>query len=197
MARQPRQLEGNVVYHLYNRRNEKQSLFECAEEYADFCHLLRDARVRHAIRLHAYCLMQTHWHLAMSAEDPRQISRCVGWLCTKHAMRFRSDTKTLGLGHVYQGRFGSVAVDGVVHYVRLIRYIESNPLTAGCVGRAEDWEWSSLRERGASDPWLDVGPWQLPSDWIALVNTPALQVELLPELLNQVALFRPCPISFH
>ena len=197
MPRRPRALEGNVVYHVYNRRNEKQCLFRSDDDYARFLLRLRKTKERYPIRLHAYCLMRTHWHLALSAEVPETISQSIAWLAGNHAMEFRAETGTVGLGHVYQGRYGSVAADGIVHYVRLIRYIEANPREAGLVLRAEDWQWSSLRERGIEGSLLDAGPWTLPSDWTTIVNTPDVKVEMLSELLGQAAAFRPEPLSFH
>jgi hypothetical protein len=43
----------------------------------------------------------------------------------------------------------------------------------------------------------EPGPWVLPHDWLTIVNTPDMKIELLPSLLGQVRLFRPEPISFH
>jgi putative transposase len=194
MARRARGLEGNVVYHVYNRRNEKQCLFTSDAHYTEFLELLKTAKERYALRLHAYCLMSTHWHLAVSAEAPASISKSLAWVTTKHAMSFRSDTSTIGLGHVYQNRYCSVAVDGVVHYVRLIRYIEANPVESKLVSRAEDWRWSSLQQRPRTPNMLDEGPWRLPNDWLSVVNVPDIKIELLPGLLGQQATFRPAPI---
>lgn len=157
---------------------------------------MKKGKQLHCVRLHAYCLMSTHWHLALSAEEPELISKCLGWLCTQHASAFRRSTGTVGLGHVYQGRFCDVRVEGIIQYVRLIRYTEANPLEAGMVRRAEDWKWSSLRERLAGETWLDPGPWTLPSDWLSVVNAPDVKVELLPDLLGQVATFLPPPVVF-
>ena len=197
MPRGPRQLERNVVYHVYNRRNEKQCLFDSEEAYRDFVTLLRRAKEKHPIRLHAYCLMTTHWHLALSAEVPSLISRYMARVAGGHATQFRRQSATTGLGHVYQDRYCAVAAEGIVHYVRLIRYIESNPIQAGLVTAAQAWPWSSLQDRLDGIPTLDPGPWKLPSDWLSVVNTPEIRVEQLPELLGQVAAFRPDPISFH
>ncbi len=197
MPRRPRQLESNVVYHVYNRRNEKQCLFESEDAFRHFVNLLWQARDQHQVRLHAYCLMTTHWHLALSAEVPASISRCMGWLAGGHATQFRRRSDTRGLGHVYQDRYCHVAAEGILHYVRLIRYIESNPLQAGLVVRAEEWPWSSLTDRLAQERTLDPGPWRLPSDWLSIVNTPDVKIEQLPGLMGQVASFRPDPISFH
>ena len=197
MPRGPRQLQSNVVYHIYNRRNEKQCLFESEDDYTDFVDLIWRAKARYDVRLHAYCVMRTHWHLALSATVPGTISRYMGWLGGTHATQFRFLSDTRGLGHVYQGRYCCVATEGIVHYVRLIRYIESNPLRAGLVERAEEWLWSSLHDRRKPDHSLDSGPWKLPSDWLSIVNTEDVRVEHLPELLGQIPAFRPDPISFH
>lgn len=199
MPRRARQLQSNVVYHLYNRRNEKQQLFPDDDAYAAFLTLVKKALHRVPVRLHAYCLMQTHWHFAASAERADDISAWMAWLLTTHAIRFRRDTMTVGLGHVYQGRFNAVPADDIVHYVRLIKYIERNPLECGAVSRAEDWKWSSLVERGDRNvrQLIQPGPWNLPADWLDIVNTPDVQIELLPSLLGQVRSFRPEPISFH
>ena len=198
MPRRPRALEGNVVYHLYNRRNDKQCLFPSDESRDEFLGWLKTATEHHPVRLHAFCLMTTHWHLAASAVQPTALSRFVHWLSCKHAIRFRRDTATIGQGHVYQDRFQAVPVVGVVHYVTLIRYIEANPVNGGVVQRAEDWRWSSLKERCRSDQSvITPGPWALPANWLEIVNTPDLRIELLPDLLGQTAAFRPDPISFH
>ena len=198
MARRRRNLEGNVVYHVYNRRIDKQCLFDSDSSYEEFVALIAQANERYPVRLHSYCLMSTHWHLAVSAERPQFLSNYVGWISTKHAMRVRRDTMTVGQGHIYQGRFQAVPVNGVVHYVTLLRYIEANPLTAGLVTRAEEWRWSSLRTRSepTSLPIIQPGPWVLPTDWQELVNTPDVRFDQVQELLGQVASFHPEPIVF-
>jgi putative transposase len=198
MPRRARELEGNVVYHIYNRRTDKQCLFSSDEEYEKFVSLLENANARYPVRLHAYCLMRTHWHFAASAEVPKSLSNYVAWISEKHAVRLRRDTLTVGQGHVYQERFRAVPAYDVVHYARLIAYIEANPLAAGLVSRAEEWRWSSLGDRCAGvQSRIQPGPWRLPSDWLAIVNNPEVQFEMLPSLLGQVASFRPARLAFH
>lgn len=196
MARQKRRLESNVVYHVFNRRTDRQCLFPTSSAYEDFERILVRAKQRYAVRLHAYCMMSTHWHFAVSAEEAAILQRFLQWIPTTHAVRFRFQTETRGHGHVYQDRYDSIPVEGVVSYTRLIRYIEANPLAAGLVKRAERWRWSSLGERLAGRHRLiDPGPWQLPSDWRMLVNSPEVAIELLPCLLGQVATFAPKPVN--
>ena len=47
-------------------------------------------------------------------------------------------------GHLWQGRFSSVAMDEP-HLHAALRYVALNPVRARLVSRAEDWPWSSVR----------------------------------------------------
>ena len=63
----------------------------------------------------------------------------------------------------------------------MCRYVERDTLTAGVVGRAEDWRWGSLwaRRRGG-EPWqklLSDWPLPQPADWLNLVNQPMTEKE--------------------
>ena len=47
-------------------------------------------------------------------------------------------------GHLWQGRFSSVAMDEQ-HLYAALRYVALNPVRARLVKRAQDWSWSSTR----------------------------------------------------
>jgi putative transposase len=47
-------------------------------------------------------------------------------------------------GHLWQGRFSSVAMDEPP-FVSALRYFALNPARARLTKRAEDWRWSSVR----------------------------------------------------
>jgi len=47
-------------------------------------------------------------------------------------------------GHLWANRFYSTPLDEA-HLWTAIRYVELNPVRAGLVARAEEWEWSSAR----------------------------------------------------
>jgi putative transposase len=174
MPRQARVLEGNGVYHVYNRRTDRQQLFPSSRAYDDFVHLMARGRERYNVRICTYCLMETHWHQAIwvrEQDGATAVSKYLRWLSASHALRFRFASDTRGEGHVYQDRYKAVAVGTDAYYLTLVRYIEANPLIAGLVRRAEDWPWSSLGERLSGRRWIvDDGPVPLPHDWADLVN---------------------------
>jgi len=46
-------------------------------------------------------------------------------------------------GHVWQGRFGSVALD-VAQLINALRYVSLDPVRARLVDNAADWRWPSV-----------------------------------------------------
>jgi len=175
MPRTKRVFAPNFVYHVYNRRTDRQLLFPSTSAYDEFLDLMEDGRRRYNIRICAYCLMRNHWHQAIwirPGGGGGDASNYLRRLSSSHATRFRHETGTRGDGHVYQDRFKSPVVETDWHYLTLVRYIEANPLEAGHVRRAEEWRWSSLAERVSGNRRiLEDGPVPLPSDWVEIVNS--------------------------
>ena len=174
MPRKPRVLEENGVYHVFNRRTDRQRLFPTSRAYDDFIHMMETGCERFNVRICTYCLIETHWHQAIWVREndgATAVSQYLRWLSSRHAQRFRVVSDTRGHGHVYQDRYKSVAVEGDTHYLTLMRYIEANPLAAGLVDRAEHWPWSGFAERlSGRRRILDDGPVPLPDDWPTIVN---------------------------
>jgi putative transposase len=172
MARHRRITFGGTIYHVCNRGSRKGPLFNAPEEYAAFERLLASARELRAMRIVAYCLMVNHWHLLLWPLRDGDLSQFLHWVTGTHASRWRRQTKTQGQGAVYQSRFCAVGVLDLLHFLRVCRYIERNPVEASLVRRAEDWSWSSAAQRAglATELPMDDGPLPLPNDWLAIVN---------------------------
>jgi putative transposase len=139
---------------------------------------MRETSAHVPMRVCAYCVMPTHWHLVLWPTLDGTISSYVHRLSTLHSMQHRRRRKSVGHGHVYQGRFRSFPVEGSRYYFNVVRYVEANPLRAGLVNRAEAWPWSSLRARISGSPLVHPGPLLLPDNWVELVNARPQQDEL-------------------
>lgn len=160
------------MYHVLNRSAKQVCLFDTADDYRALETLLADARRRFRMRMIAYCVMPTHWHLLLWPRRDGDLPAYVQWLTTTHAARWQRNRATVGRGAVYQSRYKSVPVEAGRHLYSAWRYIERNPLRANLVARAEEWRWSSLwwRLHDPSHAELDAGPAPLPADWVTLVN---------------------------
>ncbi|MCA1583904.1 MAG: hypothetical protein LC791_03715 [Acidobacteria bacterium] len=95
------------------------------------------------------------------------------WLTSTHAKRWLRMRCLLGAGPLYQSRDAAIPVDTGWPLLAVCRYVESNPVSAGLVSRAEDWQWSSLlASTGCSRVHLTVWPVVRPEPWLSHVNGP-------------------------
>lgn len=172
MPRSARFVPPESVVHIVNRGNDRRQLFDTAGDYDEFLDLFDLARERHPMPVLAYALMPNHWHFLLWPRSSAELSHFLHSLTMRHAARLRRSSGTVGSGHVYQARFRSTVVRDAVHYVRTVRYVETNPLRAQLVSRAEDWKWTSLFERLQEPRRLADGPVALPppAEWVTFLN---------------------------
>ncbi len=105
----------------------------------------------------------------------------LSWVSNTHVKRYRAHYPNT-CGHLYQGRYKSFPVAEDMHFLTLMRYVESNPVRCRTplAERAEAWPWSSL---GLADRKLRgalLSPWPVdrPSRWLSLVNEPLASATL-------------------
>lgn len=172
MARCRRTFGPNAILHVVNRGNERRTLFASPQDYDDFLYLAERALHAVPLRIVAYVLMPNHWHFIAWPKQASELSHYLQRLTSQHAARLRYQTKTTGLGHVYQNRFRTSEIGRDAYYFRAVRYVEANPVRAGLVERAEDWRWSSLNERLGDVRLITAGPLPLPQprEWLEFVN---------------------------
>ena len=105
-------------------------------DYRSFLDALARAQERYPFRLFGHCLMPNHFHLLLRPEPGVSISRVLQSLSVAHTWRYHRQHGTVG--HVWQGRFKSPVVQGDVHALTVLRYIEGNPTK---IGRpAQSWD---------------------------------------------------------
>lgn len=95
---------------------------------------------KYGVIIGAYCLMNNHVHFIMTPKDRTGISRLFNTVHMRYAQykNYKRGTS----GHLWQGRFYSCVL-GDDHLYRAVRYVEQNPVRAGMVRWAWDYEWSS------------------------------------------------------
>jgi len=174
MPRPPRAAVGWEIYHVLNRANARMRIFGRASDYIAFERILVEGNKRFLMRMLAYCLMPNHWHLVLWPRRDGDLSSYMAWTTMTHAQRWHAYMGNVGTGHLYQGRYKSAIVQDDLHLVTLLRYVEGNPLRAGLVRKAEDWQWGSLWRSanrkgmiGLEKEW----PIERPAAWTDLVNS--------------------------
>ncbi len=149
MPRPLRPVDKGLIYHVINRGNNRQNVFDKPEDFEAFLRSMRDLKERRSFELYGYCLMTNHIHLLIKPLETT-ISRVMQSLLVSHTQRYHRRYKSGG--HVWQGRFKSPVVQDDEHLLRVLRYIEANPVKAGMVDRAGDYAWSSFAAHGLGEP---------------------------------------------
>ncbi|WP_305908092.1 transposase [Methylomarinum sp. Ch1-1] len=178
MPRIARGEKAGGIYHIINRGNRQMRVYDDEEDYDYFLELLKTAKQKEAIEIHAYCLMPNHFHCMLVPHREKSLSRFMQWVLTSHVRYYHKKNNTSG--HVWQGRYKSFIVERESYYITLMRYIEANAKRANLVKNAEDWPYSSLYERLHKNRDLLNTSLIKPNDaWTGYVNKPIYAKELV------------------
>jgi len=178
MPRISRGLFDDSIYHIINRGNGGQIVFQKDKDYEAFINLMGKAKTRYDIRIFAYCLMPNHFHMVLMPHRSKDLSQWMQWLMTSHVRRYHRHYGTRG--HIWQGRYKSFLIKIDSHLLTVLKYVEGNPLRAGLVNSAKDWLWSSHMESIGKRQHLliDEAPIELPREWGKFVDEPMTEKEL-------------------
>ena len=110
-----------MVHHALNRANFRSRLFKKDSHYEDFLALLGESLDLVPMRVLAYCLMPNHWHMVLYPRADGDLSRFLQRITLTHTQRYHAKTRTVGYGHVYQGRYKSLPVEQDGHFLTLVR----------------------------------------------------------------------------
>lgn len=153
MKRRPRDDEPGAIHHVWSRGVARRSIYDCAEERRRFEELMLAVDERGWLKVLAYCLMSNHFH-EMVYSPTGELSRGMRWLKQVHAQLFnRTHDRD---GPLFSGRFGSRRIYTPDDRIRVVRYIDNNPVKAGLIERIEDWPFGSAYwyVRPSGPPWL-------------------------------------------
>src|SRR5271163_3642115 len=144
----PRQLRieyPGAIYHVMNRGDRREPVFHDDTDRKRFVTTLSEACRKTDWQVHAYCLMNNHFHLVVETPDANLVAG-MRWFLSTCTARFNRRHKLFG--HLFSGRYKSLIVDGSGDgYLRTVcNYVHLNPVRAKLLppaGQVRDYEWSS------------------------------------------------------
>lgn len=145
MGDMPRPLRIDIEdgwHHVMNRGIDHGVVFLADTDRIEFGQRLGDMFEIFGVRIHAYCLMGTHFHLLCHCPHAglSEAMQRLGSLYTRHVNdRLGRD------GALFRGRFHSRLITDDAHLMATVRYIHRNALDLPGVQRARDYRWSSHR----------------------------------------------------
>ena len=142
MARALRIEYPGAYYHITSRGNERKNIYRNNKDRDKFLSYLKSAYLRYGAVIHAFCLMNNHYHILL--QTPKgNLSEIMLHINGAYSNYFNIRHKRRG--HLFQGRYKAILVEADSYAGELSRYIHLNPVRAAMVGLPEKFKWSSYQ----------------------------------------------------
>lgn len=141
MARLPRLTLPGYPHHIIQRGNNRQMIFVDTQDFAAMLALLAENAQKFAVAVHAYVLMDNHFHLLATpatADALPLMMQAVGRSYVRYFNQRHGRSGTL-----WEGRYRSTLIETERYLLACMVYIDLNPVRAGMVAQPGAWQWSS------------------------------------------------------
>lgn len=159
MPRIARIIAPGYPHHVTQRGNNRMTVFFDDEDRQTYLDILSLYAQKNSLQIWAYCLMDNHLHLLVVPENERSLAKGVG--LTNQVYTQYLNRKLSQSGRVWQNRFFSCIVESNQYLWAVARYVECNPVKAGLISSAEEYQWSSAKAHsfGVNNPLLHEPAW--------------------------------------
>lgn len=141
MARLPRLTLPSHLHHVILRGNNRQPIFHGAEDFEALLTLLKDGAPKETVAVHAYVLMDNHFHLLVTPTTQDGLPRMMQAVGRRYVQYFnRRHART---GTLWEGRYRSTVLQPERYLLACMVYLDLNPVRAGLVQQPADYAWSS------------------------------------------------------
>jgi REP element-mobilizing transposase RayT len=130
------------VYHIYNRGNRKKNIFLDEEDYETFIRIVEVYCEKFDIQIITYCLMPNHYHLVLKQRGDKSVSVLMHRVGITYTLFF--NRKYDQVGHLFQGKFQSRAIEDDNDLKRTLEYVINNPVKDRLVNSWRYYKWSYL-----------------------------------------------------
>ncbi len=155
MARENRVVFEKAVYHVINKGNRGSEIFTADADRGYFLKKVGEFSVEYSVDIFSYVLMNNHYHLLLRTNLPNLPSfmHRLNLVYTKY-FNYKHGTN----GHLFQDRYKSFVIDSDNYFISAMRYIALNPVVAGIVDNASEYEWGSFYFLLKENPpdWLKI-----------------------------------------
>lgn len=148
MARPLRVLILGGWYHVTGMGNRREALLRTDKDRRRFLGLVAELPERFRFEIHAFVLMDNHYHLLVRT-PAANLSPGIRWLNVTYSTRF--NWAHLQVGHVFQGRFKAVVIEDPKGVWEVARYVHLNPVRIRGLGLGKE-EQRRAKVHGCEDP---------------------------------------------
>lgn len=141
MARLPRLSFPGLPHHVIQRGHNGQAIFLQSSDYQYMLELILEYAREFDVAVHGYVLMPNHFHMLVTpsaADGLPQMLQSIG----RRYVRYFNDAQAR-TGTLWDGRYRCTVLQPEKYVLSCMVYMDVNPVRAGMVTAAADYEWSS------------------------------------------------------
>jgi len=196
------------IFHVLNRGVDKRKIFMNEEDHLRFIHdlfefndqqpinnliyrfrknpkdfaslyIVNDHKRKLLVKIHLFSLMPNHYHLLISPQVERGVTKFMAKLNIGYAKYFNEKYERKGA--LFEGRYKSILVENDSHFIHLPYYIHLNPLDLV----APEWRRGELKNYKKAIAFLNSYRWSSHIDYMGKKNFPSVtQREFLSDFFN-------------
>ncbi len=141
MARLPRLTLAGYPHHVIQRGNNRQVIFVDRQDFETMLALLAENAQKLAVAIHAYVLMDNHFHLLATPTTDEALPLMMQAVGRSYVRYFNQRHGRSGT--LWEGRYRSTLIETERYLLACMVYIDLNPVRAGMVAQPGAWPWSS------------------------------------------------------
>lgn len=131
-------------YHITARTNNKDWFdLEMDDVFNIYCKSLKESKLRYKIKVHAFVLMNNHFHL-MASTPLANISEFLQYFMTQTSKEIAKRSNRIN--KVYGSRSYKSLIKTEEYFAHCLKYIYLNPVRAGISVNAESYRWSTISD---------------------------------------------------
>ena len=152
MPRTKRIYSNSGYMHVMSRGVGKQIIYEDDQDRKYFVKIMKKYATEDNIKIHAYCLMNNHFHILLYDKD-QNVSNYMQHLNMHYSIYYNG--KYDHVGHLFQDRYHSENIEDEAYYMTVFRYIIRNAENANICSTAE-YKWHSLYNVSTINSFVDI-----------------------------------------
>jgi len=142
MPRKPRFYISGVPVHIVQRGHCRKPIFFDRQDYVTYLYWLKEASKKYVVSVHAFVLMTNHVHFLVTPSTATGVSLFMQYIGRRYVPYINH--KYGRSGSLWEGRYKASLVQEEGYFLKVMKYIELNPVRARMVELPNHYRWSSF-----------------------------------------------------
>ena len=142
MPRKPRFYLPGVPVHLVQRGHCRDPIFFDRQDYVTYLYWVKQSSRKYNIAIHSFVLMTNHVHFLVTPSVGSDVSLFMQYIGRRYVPYINH--KYGRSGSLWEGRYKASLVQEEGYFLKVMKYIELNPVRANMVDVPNHYRWSSF-----------------------------------------------------